>query len=112
MPRRLEPCGLSQMYALKDGTIPIVRSTGGLIDSVPVDEGDWSRGCGFSFSSMDQEEFLQVLLSAAHMYENNREALGQMQVRAMSADFSWESSAKKYESIYTWACESRASAFN
>ena len=112
MPSRFEPCGLSQMYAMKYGTIPIVRSTGGLIDSVPVDEGDWSRGCGFSFSSMDQEEFLQVLLSAAHMYENNREALGQMQVRAMSADFSWESSAKKYESIYTWACESRASAFN
>lgn len=112
MPSRFEPCGLSQMYAMMYGTLPIVRSTGGLIDSVPVSSENWIEGCGFSFASLESSEFLKVILEALDIYNQNPEAFEQMRIRAMSLDFTWESSAKHYESIYQWASENRASAFN
>ena len=112
MPSRFEPCGLSQMYAMLYGTLPIVRSTGGLIDSVPVVPEDWTQGCGFSFSSMEASDFQQVLLEALAIYSTNPEAFKKMQERAMSMDFTWDSSARHYESIYNWAYETRASAFH
>jgi len=112
MPSRFEPCGLSQMYGMKYGTVPIVRSTGGLIDSVPVSPKDWSKGGGFSFESIDPEAFLEVILAAKNLYTQDKPGYKSMQLKGMKSDFTWELSASKYEEIYAWAKEARLNAFS
>lgn len=100
MPSISEPCGLSQMIAMRYGTLPIVRETGGLRDSViPYDKADGS-GCGFTFANVNAHDMLYVLRSAVALYHDNKKAWRVLQKSAMTTDFSWDNSAKEYLKIY------------
>jgi starch synthase len=102
MPSRSEPCGLTQMYALRYGTVPIVRSTGGLVDTVePYDPGaGW--GTGFRFDSADGTGLIWALDQALGAY-GDRPAWQELMRRGMARDFSWERSAREYVSLYRHA---------
>ncbi len=97
MPSRVEPCGLNQMFAMRYGTIPIVRTTGGLKDSVKDITED--NGVGVRFDYMDFEQMLHAIGRAFDMYQN-RDFKNDCVARAMSLDFSWDNSALKYKDIY------------
>ncbi len=97
MPSKSEPCGLSQMMALRYGTIPIVRKTGGLKDSVQ-DCGD-GKGNGFTFEMYNAQDMLDSILRANKLYKNKDE-FSTLVKRAMQCDFSWTASAKKYTDMY------------
>lgn len=100
MPSLFEPCGLSQLMSLRYGTLPIVRETGGLRDTViPYNEVD-GTGTGFSFANYNAHEMLNVIRYAKKVYKESRYAWNSMILRAMSMDFSWNASAKKYEALY------------
>lgn len=104
MPSRFEPCGLSQMISMRYGTIPIVRATGGLIDTVKnvtVKKGLFGRaeGTGFSFDVFDKKKFIATLKRALGIY-SKKKLWRQIQINAMKQDFSWEKSAKKYIALY------------
>lgn len=100
MPSQFEPCGLSQLIALRYGTIPIVRETGGLADTVePYNEYE-SSGTGFSFANYNAHEMLAILNYAKYIYYENKEEWNKMVVRAMESDFSWHNSIKQYEQLY------------
>ena len=101
MPSKSEPCGLSQMVALRYGTIPIVRETGGLRDSIH-DSGD-GEGNGFTFSSYNAHDMLNAILRAKAGYENP-EGWQMLMKRAMECDFSWSASAKRYVEMYDQVC--------
>ncbi len=99
MPSRFEPCGLSQMYAMRYGTLPVVRRTGGLADTV-VDVNDPDdRGTGFLFDAATVPAFLAVVHRAFDLYRN-RAAWRSIQRRAMRQDFSWRRSAERYRQLY------------
>lgn len=111
MPSRYEPCGLSQMYAMKYGTLPIVRATGGLKDSVEqYVEGD-ARGTGFLFEQISSDALYYAIGWACSTYYDRHEEYLKIQQNAMLCDFSWKVSAKTYESLYKWAIDTRKSAF-
>jgi len=112
MPSRYEPCGLSQMYAMKYGTIPIVRATGGLKDSVESYVGGDTGGTGFLFEQASTDALYAAIGKACSAYYDRREDYIRIQQNAMLRDFSWEASAKTYESLYKWAVETRGSAFD
>ena len=100
MPSKFEPCGLSQIIAMRYGTLPIVRETGGLKDTViPYNEftGD---GTGFSFSNFNGDETGDAVFRAARLFWDNRDAWNQLVTQAMSQDFSWTRSADKYLDLY------------
>ena len=100
MPSQFEPCGLSQMMAMRYGTLPIVRETGGLKDSVePYDEYR-DRGTGFSFMRYDAEDMIGIVDYAKRVYHEDRKAWNDMCKRAMGKDFSWNPSAARYEELY------------
>ena len=100
MPSLFEPCGLSQLMALRYGTLPIVRETGGLKDTVePYNEYE-EKGTGFSFTNYNAHEMLNTIRYAEKVYYDSRESWDKMVVRAMNADFSWNTSAKKYQDLY------------
>lgn len=100
MPSLFEPCGLSQLISLRYGTIPIVRETGGLRDSVEsFNEFDGS-GTGFSFTNYNAHEMLSIIKYAKYIYKNKKKDWNKMVDRAMKVDFSWNNSAKSYERIY------------
>ena len=100
MPSLFEPCGLSQLMALRYGTLPIVRETGGLKDTVePYNEYE-GTGTGFSFANYNAHEMLNTLRYAEEVYYNSKRNWNKMVERAMNADFSWGVSAKKYEEMY------------
>jgi starch synthase len=102
MPSLFEPCGLTQLISLRYGTVPIVRETGGLKDTVqPYNEFD-GTGTGFSFANFNGDEMLGVINYAKHIYFNHRDQWDKMVVRDMEADFSWNSSALQYEGMYNW----------
>lgn len=102
MPSLFEPCGLSQLMALRYGTVPIVRETGGLKDTVqPYNEYD-STGTGFSFSNYNAHEMLRTIRYAEHIYYDKKREWNKIIDRGMKADFSWEQSAKKYQEMYMW----------
>ncbi len=102
MPSLFEPCGLSQLMALRYGTIPIVRETGGLKDTVqPYNEYE-SLGTGFSFANYNAHEMLNIVRYAEHIYYNKKREWNKLVDRAMAADFSWDASAKKYQEMYDW----------
>ena len=102
MPSKSEPCGLSQMIAMRYGTIPVVRETGGLRDSVVPYNKFTGEGTGFSFANINVQEMTGVLSEAVNLYHNEPKAWKALQKNAMTADFSWEKSAKAYEEIYGW----------
>ena len=100
MPSLFEPCGLSQLMSLRYGTIPIVRETGGLKDTVePYNEYE-STGTGFSFANYNAHEMLFTLKYAMDVYYNRKREWNKLIDRAMAADFSWNSSAREYEKLY------------
>ena len=100
MPSLFEPCGLSQLMSLRYGTLPIVRETGGLRDTVtPYNEVD-GTGTGFSFTNYNAHEMLAIIRYAKKTYFNDRKAWNEMVLRAMKQDFSWDASAREYEKLY------------
>jgi starch synthase len=99
MPSRSEPCGLTQMYALRYGTIPIVRSTGGLVDTVEPYDGVRGKGTGFRFDVPDGTALIWALDQALGAFKD-RSAWERLQKRAMAKDFSWDRSARDYETLY------------
>ena len=102
MPSLFEPCGLSQLMALRYGTIPIVRETGGLKDTVePYNEYE-SSGTGFSFKNYNAHEMLATIRYAKYIYYQNRREWNKMIDRAMATDYSWNVSAAKYQEMYDW----------
>lgn len=102
MPSLFEPCGLSQLMSLRYGTLPIVRETGGLKDTVePYNEYE-KTGTGFSFANYNAHEMLDAINYAQHIYFDKKREWNKMVERAMKADFSWKASAKKYEEMYDW----------
>jgi starch synthase len=102
MPSLFEPCGLSQLMALRYGTIPIVRETGGLKDTVQAYNEYESTGTGFSFTNYNAHEMLNTIRYAEHIYYDRKREWNKMVDRAMAEDFSWEVSAKKYQEMYDW----------
>lgn len=100
MPSLFEPCGLSQLMSLRYGTLPIVRETGGLKDTVIAYNEVTNEGTGFSFRNYNAHEMLGIIQYAKHVYENQRKAWDEMLVRAMKQDFSWAASARKYQKLY------------
>lgn len=102
MPSLFEPCGLSQLMSLRYGTLPIVRETGGLKDTViPYNEYE-GTGTGFSFANYNAHEMLGTIRYAERIYYDRKREWNKMVDRAMEADFSWNTSARKYENIYNW----------
>lgn len=99
MPSRFEPCGLSQIISLKYGTLPIVRETGGLKDTVTAYNEYTGEGCGFSFAPYDSRDLLEVLRYAAKTFSDKKAWEGLVK-NAMKADFSWDKSASKYIDLY------------
>ena len=100
MPSAFEPCGLSQMFSLRYGTIPVVRETGGLVDSVIPYNKFTDEGNGFSFRNYSATELYNACRDAIDLYKFNKEAWARMVKRAMEADFGWSESAKKYLELY------------
>ncbi len=102
MPSLFEPCGLSQLMSLRYGTVPIVRETGGLKDTVePYNEYE-SKGTGFSFTNYNAHELLATIRYAEKIYYDKKREWNKIIDRAMAADFSWQNSAKQYEEMYNW----------
>ena len=100
MPSKFEPCGLSQIIAMRYGTLPIVRETGGLKDTVQPYNEFTGEGTGFSFSHFNGDEMGDAVFRAARLFWDNREAWNQLVTQAMSQDFSWTRSADKYLDLY------------
>lgn len=105
MPSMFEPCGLSQLMSLRYGTVPIVRETGGLKDTVqPYNEFE-STGTGFSFTNYNAHEMMNTIRYAERIYYDKKREWNKIIDRAMAADFSWGASAKKYEEMYNWLAQ-------
>lgn len=100
MPSKFEPCGLSQIIAMRYGTLPIVRETGGLKDTVIPYNEFTGEGTGFSFSNFNGDEMGDAVFRAARLFWDNREAWNKLVTQAMSQDFSWTRSADKYLDLY------------
>ena len=99
LPSYYEPCGLGQMIALRFGTIPVVRETGGLADTIRNYDFKTGAGNGFSFRDYTPEVLLETVNRALKVYENE-EDWHRLMCNAMACDFSWDASAKKYVHIY------------
>ena len=100
MPSQFEPCGLSQMIAMRYGSVPIARETGGLRDTVLSYNKFTDEGNGFTFFNYNAHDMLHTVRRAVHYYQNNREVWYRLIVRGMTGDYSWYSSAGKYMALY------------
>ena len=100
MPSRFEPCGLSQMISMRYGTIPVVRRTGGLADSVIPYNADTGEGTGFGFNNYNAHELLFTVQAACRLYTESPVAWENLQRQAMAQDFSWDASAREYRKLY------------
>lgn len=105
MPSLFEPCGLSQMMSMRYGTIPIVRETGGLKDTVQAYNEYENTGTGFSFCNFNADDMKYVVEYAYHVFRDERKAWEDMMQRAMAQDFSWNKSAAEYEKLYDSLCD-------
>ena len=105
MPSLFEPCGLSQMMSMRYGTIPIVRETGGLKDTVQAYNEYENTGTGFSFCNFNADDMKYVVEYAYHVFRDKRKAWEDMMQRAMAQDFSWDKSAGEYEKLYDSLCD-------
>ena len=99
MPSRFEPCGLNQIYSLRYGTVPVVRATGGLDDTVQNYDAKTGRGTGFKFQEYSGVELLAAIRKALAAYQD-RASWQKIQANGMSADFSWKTSAASYVTLY------------
>jgi starch synthase len=109
MPSHFEPCGLNQMYSLRYGTVPVVRETGGLDDTIESYEPTFDRGTGFKFIPYEAEALLATLQRALTLYRD-RDAWARLMRRGMQADFSWLKSAQAYGDLYATALAKRRGA--
>ena len=100
MPSKSEPCGLSQMNAMRYGTVPVVHATGGLKDTVPGADEKGENGLGFTFQSYNADDFLASLKRGLHLYRDDRKAFRALQKRGMEQDFSWDVPAGKYMELF------------
>lgn len=100
MPSQFEPCGLSQLISMRYGTIPIVRETGGLKDTVEAYNEIWQTGTGFSFTNYNAHEMLAIVRYAYDVFCNHPKEWRAMMKRCMAMDNSWQASAGKYEALY------------
>ena len=100
MPSKSEPCGLSQMNAMRYGTVPVVHATGGLKDTVPPADENGQGGLGFTFQSYNADDFMASLKRALNLYNNNREAFRALQKKEMETDFSWNVPAGRYMELF------------
>ena len=101
MPSKSEPCGLSQLIAMRYGTIPVVAATGGLRDTVPPYNGQTGEGRGFTFQSYNADDFLGAIDRAVGLYYNDRDQWNALARRDMECDFSWRLPAEEYMQLYT-----------
>jgi len=109
MPSRFEPCGLSQMYSMRYGTPPIVRATGGLVDTVPpYHEGKVGKGRGFIFKDATPGALYDTMGWATHVWYDRPAEYRKLQDNGMRADFGWGEAARQYEQVYTWAIAAKA----
>ncbi len=99
IPSRYEPCGLTQMYAMKYGTVPLVRATGGLEDSVEQFDPETGEGTGFKFKKYDPKAFLEAIRSAVGLF-GDKPSWNKLIQNCMKADFSWDRSARQYLDLY------------
>jgi starch synthase len=99
------------MYAMKYGSPPIVRATGGLVDSVEQYVEGSDMGTGFRFDAPTPQAFYDTIGWACATYYDRPKEYAQLQANGMAADFTWDQSANTYESVYTWAIEAREAAF-
>ena len=102
MPSLFEPCGLSQLMSLRYGTVPIVRETGGLKDTVEPYNGFAGTGTGFSFANYNAHEMLGTIRYAEQVYYDRKREWNKIVDRGMAKDFSWANSARQYEEMYNW----------
>ena len=102
MPSRSEPCGLSQMIACRYGTVPVVRETGGLYDSIKpyFEDCEGAHGNGFTFANYETSELEERVCAALDLYENHPDKFAALRYRALTSDFSWDASAEKYMEMY------------
>ena len=100
MPSKSEPCGLSQMNAMRYGTVPVVHATGGLKDTVPPADENGKNGLGFTFQSYNADDFLGALKRCLHLYKNDRKAFRELQKTDMEQDFSWDVPAGRYMELF------------
>jgi starch synthase len=100
MPSKSEPCGLSQMNAMRYGTVPVVHATGGLKDTVPGCDENGHGGLGFTFQSYNADDFLAAVKRAIHLYRDNREGFEALQYTEMTQDFSWNVPAGRYMELF------------
>ena len=100
MPSKYEPCGLSQMIAMRYGTIPVVRETGGLKDTVPAFNPETKEGLGFTFKTYNAHDMLDAVRRALDCYYQPELWYKGVVKNAMSADFSWDKSAEQYLALY------------
>ncbi len=100
MPSKSEPCGLSQMNAMRYGTVPVVHATGGLQDTVPPADDKGQQGLGFTFQSYNGDDFLGALVRCLTLYRNNPNGFHDLQHRGMCQDFSWDKPASAYMALF------------
>ena len=105
MPSKSEPCGLSQMNAMRYGTVPVVHATGGLKDTVPGVDENGNGGLGFTFESYNADDFYGALNRCINLYADNREGFRALQRRCMEQDFSWDKPARKYMELFQKMCQ-------
>ena len=101
MPSKSEPCGLSQLIAMRYGTVPVVAATGGLRDTVPPYNSETKEGRGFTFQSYNADDFLGAIDRAVGLYYGAREEWNELAKRDMECDFSWQQPAAEYMQLYT-----------
>ncbi len=104
MPSRSEPCGLSQMNAMRYGTVPVVHATGGLRDTVPPCDEFGRGGLGFTFQSYNADDFYAAIIRCVHLYRNDRAGFHALQQREMEQDFSWNVPAGRYMELFRRMC--------
>ena len=109
IPSRYEPCGLTQMYALKYGTVPVVRATGGLEDTVVAFDPEKGEGNGFKFGPYEPEAFLAAVQQAVEIFQDSK-SWGRIMANGMKEDFSWDRSAGKYKELYRSVIKMKASS--
>jgi starch synthase len=112
MPSRYEPCGLNQIYSLKYGTVPVVRATGGLDDTVEAFDPRTGHGTGFKFKEYTAEALLDAVGQALHVYSNNPTAWRKLMRNGMAKDYSWEASAAEYEQLFLRVAKRAQARYN
>jgi starch synthase len=110
MPSRFEPCGLNQMYSLRYGTLPLVRATGGLVDTVQNYDESVGGGTGFMFNDLTVDSIANSIGWALSTYYDRPDHIATMRKRAMAQDFSWDRAAADYERLYLDAYQRRRKA--